>query len=215
MTTSPEKPDRISSGEFPIQGSPGPAGGPQGDFESLMKGSEGAQKNLAAPPQGLSPAEVPQTAVTAQSTQPTLDSVLAQVGMAQDGLGNLQTKLNTKDLQLTNSQKSLLRSKLSSSATHFRAVNETLGIEPPAAPPLQTDKGPLAKLFGYLSDGEVQMKAAQAKLNESAISGTQLQPGEMLIIQAKLNQAQQEVDYSSLVVSKAVSALTQLLNTQL
>lgn len=180
-----------------------------------MKGSEGMQKNLSAPPPGLSPAEVPQTAALAPNAPPTIDSVLAQVSMAQDGLGSLQTKLNTKDLRLNNPQKSLLRSKLSSSTTHLRAVNETLGIEPPAAPPLQTDKGPISKLLGYVSDGEAQMNAAQAKLNEMQASGTPLNTTDLLIIQTKMNQAQQELDYSSLVISKAVTALTQLLNTQL
>src|SRR5690606_25576753 len=103
---------------------------------------------------------------------------------------------------------------LSSSATHMRAVNETLGIEPPPAPPMQT-KGPLSKLFGYLSDGENQMNAAQAEIGKLQADGKQLNPADLLRIQMKINQAQQEVDYSSLLVSKAVTALTQLLNTQL
>lgn len=215
MTTSPEKPDRIAPGEPIIQGRPGPVKAPPGEFESLMQGSESLQKGVTAPPPGLSPAEVPPTAVSAQNVQPSLDSVLAQVGSLQDGIGSLQTKLNTKDLRLTNSQKSLLRSKLSSSSTHLRAVNETLGVQPPPAPPTQTDKGPLAKLFGYLSDGQTQLNAAQQRLNDTKGNIQSLTPGELLLMQSKLSQAQQEIEYSSLVVSKAVTALTQLLNTQL
>ncbi len=179
-----------------------------------MQESEGLQKSITAPPPGISPAEVPQAANLTQA-QPTVDSVLAQIGVAQDGIGSLQTKLNTKNLQLTNSQKSLLRSKLSSSATHLRAVNETLGVEPPPAPPLQTEKGPLAKVFSYLTDGEAQLSAAQDSLQKLGEKGGFINPGQLLLIQTKVNQAQQEIDYSSLLVSKAVTALTQLLNTQL
>lgn len=171
------------------------------------------QQGLTAPPPGLSPAEVQPTAGVAQNVQPSLDSVLAQIGTAQDSLGNLQNKLNTKDLQLTNAQKSLLKSKLSSGATHLRGVNDALGIEQPQAP--QTGKGPLAKLMGYIADGEVQMNAAQAELQRVQAEGKQMTPSELLLMQSKLNQAQQELDYSSMLVGKAVTALTQLLNTQL
>ena len=180
-----------------------------------MQSSQGMQQGLTAPPPGLSPAEVQPSANAVQNVKPSFDSVLAQISTAQDGLGSLQNKLNTKDLQLTNAQKSLLKSKLSSSATHLRGVNEALGVEPPPAPPLQTDKGPLSKIIGYIADGEVQMNVAQAKLSELSSQGKQMNPTEMLLVQSKLNQAQQEIDYSSMLVGKAVTALTQLLNTQL
>ncbi len=215
MTSSPEKPDRISPGEPSIQGRPGPPQAPPGDFESFMQSSSGAQQGITTPPPGLSPAEVPQAANAAQNVQPSLDSVLAQISVAQDSVGTLQTKLNTKNLQLTNAQKSLLKSKLSSGATHLRGVNETLGVETPPAPPPQTDKGPLAKLFAYLSDGETQINAAQGELVRLQGQGKQMNPADLIRIQVKMNQAQQELDYSSMLVGKAVTALTQLLNTQL
>lgn len=178
-----------------------------------MQGSESASKGLTAPPPGLSPAEIPQTAQT-QRPPPSIDSILAQVGTAQDSLGNLNNQLNKKDLQLTNSQKTLLRSKLSNSSTHLRAVSETLGLDTPPPPP-QTDKGPLAKFLGYVADGETQMKGVQMKLGEMQASGKPLNPADLLLMQVKMGQAQQELEYSSLLLSKAVSGITQLLNTQL
>jgi len=213
MTTSPDKPDRISSQESIVQGRPTPSQAPlAGEFESLMQESENMQKGVTAAPQGLSPAQVQPT--PPGQPAPSLDSVLSQVGTAQDSFTSLQNKLNTKNLQLTNSQRQLLRSKLSNSTTHLRAVNEKLGVQAPATP-TTTGQGPLGRLFGYLSDGEMQLNTAQAQLNKMKANGDTMKPADFMLIQIKLNQAQQELDYSSILLSKVVSGLTQLLNTQL
>ena len=213
MASSPERPDRISTEQPLIQGRPGAPPAPTGDFESLLQNSESASKGLTAPPPGLSPAEIPQTPAL-QKTPPSIDSLLGQVSMAQDSLGNLNNQLNKKDLRLTNSQKTLLRSKLSNGSTHLRAVSETLGLDTTQAPP-QTGQGPMAKFLGYIGDGENQMKQVQVKLQEMQASGKPLNPADLLLMQVKMGQAQQELEYSSLLLSKAVAAITQLLNTQL
>lgn len=212
MATPPDQSSPISSDQPLTQGRPTPTKTPEG-FESHMQGAEGTQKG-AGTTQGPSPAEIPQGPQAPQQGTPSLHSLTAQVGTAQDSLGNVQNQLNTKDLRLTNSQKHLLRNKLSNASTHLRAVNTKLGVDAPLMP-AQTGKGPIAKFLNFVSDGENQLNAAKQQLQGLSKSGDNLRPADMMLIQIKMNQAQQEIEYSSTLLSKVISSLTQILNTQL
>ncbi len=213
MTVPPDRTDAITPGEPLTPGRPSAPTTPQGGgFESKMEGSGTPPQGGATAPQGPSPAQVPQGPPGAQGA-PSINSVASQVGSTQDSMGNLKNKLNTKDLRLTNSQKHLLRNKLSNTSTYLRAVNTKLGVEPPPMPP--HTGGPIEKFISFVSDGENQLDAAKSKLMDISAKGTNLKPADMMLLQIKMNQAQQEIEYSSTLLSKVISSLTQILNTQL
>jgi hypothetical protein len=210
MTIPPDRTDAITPGESLTPGRPIT---PKGSgFESKMQGSGTPQQSGATSPQGPSPAQGPQGPPGAQGT-PSVDSVASQVGTTQDSMGNLQNKLNTKNLHLTNSQKHLLRNKLSNSSTYLRAVNTKLGVETPPMPP--HTGGPIEKFLSYVADGENQLDAAKQKLMDIKSKGTDLKPADLMLLQIKMNQAQQEIEYSSTLLGKVISSMTQILNTQL
>jgi flagellar hook-basal body complex protein FliE len=133
---------------------------------------------------------------------------------SQDSLSTLKNKMDTKDLRLTRSQQHLLRNKLNDASTHLRAVNSKLGVE---TPPMKPKAGarPIERFMNFIGDGEDQLAAARTKIEALSKSGDQLSPADFLVIQIKMNQAQQEIDYASTLLSKVISSLTQVLNTQL
>ena len=178
----------------------------------MQGGAAAPQAGGAGAPQGPSPAQLPQGAQAAQGA-PTIDSVVSQIGTSQDSLGNVQNKLNTKDLRLTNSQKHLVRNKLSNTSTYLRAVNAKLGVDTPPMPP--HTGGPIEKFLSYVQDGENQMNAAKQKLMQIKSDGSNMSPADMMLIQIKMNQAQLEISYTSTLLGKVISSLTQILNTQL
>jgi hypothetical protein len=59
------------------------------------------------------------------------------------------------------------------------------------------------------------MEAAKKQLQAMTASGKQIHPAEMLLMQAKLNKAQVEIEYSSVLVSNAVKAMSRLFDMQL
>lgn len=168
-----------------------------------------------APPQvqGPSPAQVAQ-GPAAPTAGPSMDSLVSQVSTMQDSMGNLQNQLKTKNLQLSRPQQHLLRNKLSDTSTYLRAANGKLGIETPPMPSPQGG-GAIERFINFISDGENQLNAAKQKIMEMKKNGDKMNPADMLLIQVKMNQAQQEIEYSSTLLSKVITSLTQILNTQL
>jgi hypothetical protein len=148
------------------------------------------------------------------ASTPTYGSLIAQAKGAQDTLGAVETQLNTPNLKLKRSQNHLLRNKLQDATEYTRAAAGKLGIDSPAfkIPP---GTGPIDRFLAYVNDGQEQMSLVSQKLQELASSNTQISPADMLLVQVKLNQAQQEIEYSSTLLGKVIDSLKTVLNTQL
>jgi len=151
---------------------------------------------------------------TMQTAGPSIDTLLAQAKVAQDSLGTVQQQLNTPNLKLKRSQAHLLKNKLTDAQTYTRSVAAKLGVE---APPMQTPTGSgvLERFLGYVGDGQDQMAAVQNKLQEMASSNQQLNAADMMLVQAKMNIAQQEIEFSSTLLSKVISSITTVMGIQL
>jgi hypothetical protein len=188
-----------------------------GDFKSFMGQSEMAQK-AAGPTQGtagLSPINLPQQKEGLGA--PTMDSIAKQTRTIQDGLGVIGDQITTakgSNIKMKRSQSDLLKNKLIDIRDYGQSVREKLGVE---APPQQTAQGsgPFERFLAYLGDGQNQFVAVQKKIGELSSQGGMINPADMMLIQSKLNIAQQEIEYSSTLLSKVVAAITQLMNTQL
>jgi hypothetical protein len=149
------------------------------------------------------------------TSAPTLDTLLNQVKNAHETLGDLSTNMNTPGLKLKPSQKYLLKNKMSDANENMRVANAKLGAEIPGEPDPTKFQGPLAKFLSLLADGQGQMAAAQQQLENLKSKGMNMQPADFLMIQIKMNKAQQQLEYSSVLLSNAVSSLKQLMQVQL
>lgn len=185
----------------------------QGQFASMMKGgpleAEGGGKLSM-----ISPFELASTR-PALSQTPTVATVLAQVDQARSTLGDLSSYLSTPNLKLKAGQKSLLGAKLADANTHLQAVTAKLGGEEIQTPRNLNFTGPFGKFLHYLADGQAQLEAAKGQLQGLKNKGEQLSPGDFLLIQIKMNKAQQELDFSSVMLSNAVQGFKMLMQVQL
>ncbi|MBF8263129.1 MAG: hypothetical protein HW387_794 [Parachlamydiales bacterium] len=210
MTIPSDKSDPIF-GNQPIKPGTTTPQAPGADFQSF---STAAQQ---APPKGFqaqAPSAIPGAQYAVQTAGPSLDSLISQIGISQDSLANVRNQLGTKDLQFRRSQQHLLRNKLSDATTHLRAANAKLGVETPPMPS-QSGAKPIERFLGYVTDGENQLAAAQQQIENISKKGIQMNAGDFLLVQVKLSQAQQEIEYSSSLLGKVVDSLKQILNTQL
>jgi hypothetical protein len=184
-------------------------------FESYME-KAGAQmhnlqssaKTTASSPFDLARAQAP------LASGPTFDSLLSQVKSSQVMLGDMNSDLNTKNLKLKQSQRYLLRSKLKNANGYLKAANVKMGAEAPA-PAAATGGGILGKFVNYVADGQSNLIAAQQQLVNLKGKGDALKPADFLSIQLKLAHAQQEIEYASVMLSKAVDDMKTLMNIQL
>lgn len=191
-----------------------------GDQKKILTPDESTFKSFMEEPTAkpgstsplASPFDLPQHP-SALPAQPTLDTLMAQTKSAQATLGDINNQFNTPNLKLKQSSKYLLRNKLMDANAHLQTGNAKMGAETiKESGPLS---GPFGKFIGYVTDGQNRLQAAQKQLQSLKDKGDQLSPADMLLVQVKLNMAQQELEYSSVVLSKAVDDIKMLFNVTL
>lgn len=146
---------------------------------------------------------------------PSTDTLLGQMNSASSVLGDLQKQLNTKNLTLKQSQKYLLRNKLSSANQNIRSAASKAGVDVGPPPSATARATPINKFLALLTDGQTQLHNAQGMVQKLNSTGKMLNPGDLLLIQIKLAKAQQELEYSSVLLSKAVDDVKQVFNIQI
>jgi hypothetical protein len=149
------------------------------------------------------------------ATTPTMDTLLSQVGNVQSTLGDINSQLNTPNLKLKASTKYLVKSKLTDANDNLRTFNAKIGANVPPEPNPGSFSGPLGKFFAYLTDGQTQMQEAQQQLQSLKDKGTSISPGDFLLVQVKLNKAQQLLEFTSVLLSNAVGDIKQMMQVQL
>jgi hypothetical protein len=211
MTIPPDRSDQIFSSQ-PIRPGPTTPQAPGTGFQAYSPGTaQASAKPFTSGPAGIAGV---QPAFAGQIAGPSFDTLIAQVGTSQDSMANVRNQLNTRGLQFRRSQQHLLRNKLSDASTYLRAANGRMGAETPPMPN-QAGARPIERFLNYVSDGENQLASAKEKILDMQKSGDQLRPGDFLLVQIKLSQAQQEIEYSSMLLSKVIDSIKATLNIAL
>lgn len=203
---TPSKP--LEPAETPV--SPGQA--PRG-FESYMQGTPSSSQQ--PPLQGTpTPMELAKQPPIAAAGDVSFASLGAQAKNAQDALGLIGQQLKTKNLQLKRSQSHLIRQKLSDAGRYIRSAGSKIGLnlQEPTLPP---DMVGLARFISMVNSGQDQLVQVQKQLDKMAAQGANVNPAEMLSVQVKMGLAEQELNYTSLLLGKVIQSFTQILNTQL
>jgi hypothetical protein len=188
---------------------------PGTSFDAHMKKGSGAQGGQAttSATSGTSPMDLPKS-TTFQTAGPSFNSLIAQAKGAQDTLGSVGKQLQNPNLKLKRSQTHLLRNKLSDAHENINAAGSKLGLDP-AEIKASAQGGHIEKFLSYINAGQDQFTAIQAKLQEMSSSGQQLNAGDMLLLQSKMGVAQQEIEYSSTLLSKVIDSIKQVMAIQL
>lgn len=185
---------------------------PNQSFESYMK--ENPSQSSSEKSEGPSPFDLASQGQSA-AAGPTHDSILGQMNSTSSVLGDLQNHLTNKNLKLRQSHKYLLRNKLTSANEQIRAATSKTGAD--TGPPIAklSRQSPVNKFLGLLTDGQKQLSNAQSQIQNLNMNGKTMNPGDLLLVQVKLAKAQQELEYSSVLLSTAVSDIKTLFNIQL
>lgn len=182
----------------------------QTSFEQIMKEptAKTEQQRLLSPMELAAGQPTPTNA-------PSYPTLVSQVNSTQNTINDLRGQMQTPNLKLKQSQKYLLQNKLTEANANLRGANLKLGIEKPLEPTKPGGPTPIDKFIAYLTDGQLQLEAAHNQINNLNKSGTELSGSDFLQIQVKLNKAQQQLEYSSVLLSKAVEGMKTLFNVNL
>lgn len=188
-----------------------------GTFQTLLQKQATAQ---LPPKQGqvTSPFELAKAGAPQLAAGPNMSTISQQVLHAQTTVGDINNMLATQNLKVKASSKYLLRNKLSEANQHLRTVNSKVGGqqgEEGEEGDMPAGSGPLKKFLGFVMGSQTALNSTQKQLEELSSKGESLNPAEMLFVQVKLSRAQQLLDYSSILLAKAIEDMKSLFSVQL
>jgi hypothetical protein len=165
-------------------------------------------------PQAISPFDLAQGQRSVLATGPNFDTLLNQVNSSYAMLGDVVTGLKTKNLKLKQSDRTVLRKKLKEAYGHLSQVSSKMGLQP-AEVKETSSGGLLGKLINFGIACQENIDSVKKHFMTLKQKGTKLDPTDFLNIQLKLNHAQQEIEFASLILSKGVDAIKNLMSTTL
>ncbi|MGL4348901.1 MAG: hypothetical protein ACRCSV_05580 [Chlamydiales bacterium] len=177
-------------------------------FSSYMQGSN----ILGATTPQISPFDLLQEGKVKPGDVST-NSVLKQMNSTSNTLGVMQDQLQTKNLELKPSQSHLLRNKLTDANEKIRSATKAVGVQDGTAVPMK--RNPIERFLALLSDGQNRLNQAQSNLSQLGNDGKELSFPEMMRIQIQLSKAQRSVEFASIMLSKFLSNIQMLFNTQI
>lgn len=217
---------KSSPGEIPSTDRLGPArpveeggqmkmGTPAQPFQSYMEGGP-ASSPLAQPQatSSVSPFDLAH-GTTTLAASPDFNTVLTQAKGVQGTLGGVFNQLNTPQLKLKQAQKYVLNNKFNEANNLFQSINTKIGAGVPAQPEIPAGTGPVDKFLRLVTHGQNQLDSAIGQLAQMKETGGTINPGDFLQIQLKMNKAQTVLEFSSVVLSKAIEGMKSILNIQL
>lgn len=182
-------------------------------FSSFMEGSQpNPLLETKASPQ-ISPFDLAQGSVPPAGAN--FHTIQEQAKTVHTTLGDISNQLNTPKLKLKQSTKYLLKNKLTGAQGNIKSASSKLGAPQIAETEVSSSASPLTRYISMVTDGQNQLEAVQHHLASIASTGKELRPADMLLVQIKMNKAQQQLEYSSMLLGKASDDLKMLMNIQL
>ncbi len=203
MVDAPFQPDKMPPiGPKPPTGPTGP--GPNADeFQSLMhEKTPGAITPLQISPQKVS------------SNSPSMEGLLKQIDTTQGSIKNLQNNLEFPQLKLKKAHERLIKDKLQNVISDIGGAAKA--SKTPLVPPTNTENmQPIAKFLSFIGDGHSQLDSVKGNLSEMVKKNKNISPANMLLMQVKIAEAQQNIEFSSILLSKVIDGIKQTLNIQI
>lgn len=128
---------------------------------------------------------------------------------------DLKNKLQNPDLELKRSYQTILRNKLQHIDDSLRVALDKAGLEYVPPEEIQsTLQSPIERFLGFLTHGQAQMERLNGEVQTIALSRDQISPANMLAIQLKVGYMQQELEFFSSLLNKALESTKTIMNVQ-
>jgi len=152
-----------------------------------------------------------------QIGQVSPDQIVSQSKSVIAEIEQVKSKLGTPDLELKNSVQSLMQNKLTHMDESLRIALSKAGVEYTPQPPHQVAKAsanPIERFLGFLSDGQYQLQTLSQDVQAMSLNGKDFSPASMLAVQIKVGFIQQEIEFFSSLLNKALESTKTIMNVQ-
>jgi len=149
----------------------------------------------------------------------THETLVHQTQEAINQIDQIKQSLETPNLEIKSSVQQLLNNKLSHvndslNIALSRTGLETNNVTTPDAVTAPNKTNPIEKFLDLLTDGQNKLYSIGDELSVMSSKGQQLTPVNMLAVQVKVGQIQQELELFYNLLNSALSSIKSLMNTQ-
>jgi hypothetical protein len=193
-----------------------PGGQIGAEFSQVMGRAPGMVSGMAPAPgaiAGTTPMELASSAFQ-PAAPPSASAMLTQARNMHDTLGTIGAQLKTKDLKLSRSQTQIVKRNITDAHDHISKAAEKLGTNVKPLPDTLSS-GTLQKFLSWVGQGQDDLIGVQNKLQEISKKPDSISVPDMMVAQMKMNQASNEVQFATILLSKIIETIRTIMQTQL
>lgn len=157
----------------------------------------------------------------AKHGQATYASLVSQTQEALTQMEQVKKLLQSPDVQVKHSMQQLLSNKLSHIDESLKVALSKAGVEfaPAGTEALSATNprvatNPIERFLSFVTDGQSQLQNLGHELQVMSLTKKELSPVNMLAVQVKVGQIQQELELFSAMLSKALESIKTIMNIQ-
>lgn len=153
----------------------------------------------------------------AKRGQATYASLVSQTQEALTQMEQVKKILQSPDVKVKQSMQQLLNNKLSHIDDNLKIALSKAGVEFPALDAVTNARAttnPIERFLGFVTDGQTQLQNLGHELRVMSLNKHELSPVNMLAIQVKVGQIQQELELFTTMLSKALESIKTVMNIQ-
>lgn len=145
----------------------------------------------------------------------TQESLIAQTQAVVKQIESIKQTLAAPNVELKDSVQTLLKQKLEHVDENIKIALEKVGSTEYKAPEQLSSLGkPLERFIGFLAHSQYNLEHIGDDVQKMALDGTSLTPASMLAIQIKVSYVQQELEFFTSMLSKALESTKTIMNVQ-
>ncbi len=149
---------------------------------------------------------------TASRSDPKNIAVQATELVAQ--MDELKNKLATPNLEIKSSVQNLLQSKLTHIDESLKIALNKAGVEYVAPVAQKNLSTPIERFLGFLTDAQAGLEGLGNDVERMSLVKGQISPADMLAIQVKVGYVQNEIEFFTALLNKALESTKTIMNIQ-
>lgn len=143
------------------------------------------------------------------------DTVLQKTHNVIAEIEEVKGKLSQPGVELNESVQNLLTNKLSHVDESLKVALNRSGVEYKAAPVAAAgSENPIERFLGFLTHGQYQLQNLASEVNQMHLNKTEISPANMLAVQIKVGYVQQEIEFFTAILNKALESTKTIMNVQ-
>lgn len=158
--------------------------------------------------------EVASVGRMASHAQSSPRQLIAQSQEVMGKIDELKKKLSTPNLEIKSSIQQELRNKLSHIDDNLRVAMSRAGVEYTPPPEPEKSQNPINRFLGLLTDSQDKLQNLTSDIQRIDSSGQPFSPATMIVLQMKVGVMQQEIEFFTTLLNKALESTKTIMNVQ-